>query len=202
MQTLSKFAVPTGWHFISLPGISLDSVWRICLSRGLDSESALRERLSPRPFLAPTPSTPWNRLFAWPQEHQPLESTWTWANAKPSSLVFWGVRGILSVMAPYEPGSRFLHSPYRNEQGYAPHSSWRTSHMNRGYCVPTKLWANNNCGKLFIHSFGWCWASKSLPRIGLLHFMKRMCSFALSFFVVHREKSHLVHTLLRWAQYL
>jgi hypothetical protein len=52
-------------------------------------------------------------FFEWPRGKRPLNSTWPWADVKPSLLVLWGVCWMFVIAHPFEIGGR----------GYSPGNS-------------------------------------------------------------------------------
>jgi hypothetical protein len=45
-------------------------------------------------------------FFEWPRGKRPLNSTWPWADVKPSLLVLWGVCWMFVIANPFEVGGR------------------------------------------------------------------------------------------------
>jgi hypothetical protein len=86
-------------------------------------------------------------FFEWPSGQHPLNSTWPWADVKPSLLVLWGVCWMFfAAPAPYgqppRPGHPFGQSQsrpyntYYNLLGYACKCS--THFLKVGFCVGRK----------------------------------------------------------------
>lgn len=81
-------------------------------------------------------------FFEWPGGHRPLNSTWPWADVKPSLLVLWGVCWMFMT-----PNSRSISQPPRP----APHHRHHQSTPIPSSFTPNRPYLGHTHGKLSIH---------------------------------------------------